>query len=87
MEENFGMEWKIFSMEWKKIASMEEWSSIPCPGLRGVVPTNYVNRKYLLISRKLAPKVKRSKNSFLRGRYGRSVGLEGTSKLCENICL
>ena len=23
MEENFSMEWKIFSMEWKKIASME----------------------------------------------------------------
>ena len=23
MEENFSMEWKIFSMEWKKIASMK----------------------------------------------------------------
>ena len=23
MEENFSMEWKIFGMEWKKIASME----------------------------------------------------------------
>ena len=23
MEENFSMEWKIFSMEWKKILSME----------------------------------------------------------------
>ena len=23
MEKTFGMEWKIFSMEWKKIASME----------------------------------------------------------------
>ena len=23
MEENFGMEWEIFIMEWKKIASME----------------------------------------------------------------
>ena len=23
------MEWKIFSMEWKKIASMEKLSSIP----------------------------------------------------------
>ena len=39
MEENFSMEWnmewKIFSMEWKKIASMESgkivFHSIPCP--------------------------------------------------------
>ena len=39
MEENFSMEWimkwKIFSMEWKKIASMEYgkivFHSIPCP--------------------------------------------------------
>ena len=39
MEENFSkesnMEWKIFSMEWKKIASMEygkiAFHSIPCP--------------------------------------------------------
>ena len=23
MDENFSMEWKIFSMEWKKISSME----------------------------------------------------------------
>ena len=23
LEENFSMEWKIFTMEWKKIASME----------------------------------------------------------------
>ena len=34
MEENFSMEWKIFSMEWKKIASMEYekivFHSIPC---------------------------------------------------------
>ena len=36
MEENFSMEWKIFSMEWKKISSMEYgkivFHSIPCPG-------------------------------------------------------
>ena len=40
MEENFtmewNMEWKIFGMEWKKIASMEYGKtvshSIPCPG-------------------------------------------------------
>ena len=35
MEKNFIMEWKIFSMEWKKIASMEYGKialhSIPCP--------------------------------------------------------
>ena len=39
MEENFSMEWnmewKIFGMEWKKIASMEYgkivFHSIPCP--------------------------------------------------------
>ena len=42
MEENFSMEWnmewKIFSMEWKKIASMEYgkivFHSIPCPGCK-----------------------------------------------------
>ena len=43
MEENFSMEWKIFSMEWKKIASMEYgkivFHSIPCP---------VFNRKVLL---------------------------------------
>ena len=41
MEENFSMEWnmewKIFGMEWKKIASMEYgkivFHSIPCPAL------------------------------------------------------
>ena len=40
MEENssmeWNMEWKIFGMEWKKIASMEYgkivFHSIPCPG-------------------------------------------------------
>ena len=36
MEDNFSMELKIFSMEWKKIASMEYgkivFHSIPCPG-------------------------------------------------------
>ena len=36
MEDNFSMESKIFSMEWKKIASMEYgkivFHSIPCPG-------------------------------------------------------
>ena len=34
MEENFSMEWKIFSMEWKKIASTEYGKIvfIPCPG-------------------------------------------------------
>ena len=35
MEANFSMEWKIFGMEWKKIASMEYgkivFRSIPCP--------------------------------------------------------
>ena len=35
MEENFCMEWKIFGMEWKRIASMEYgkivFHSIPCP--------------------------------------------------------
>ena len=34
MEENIGMEWKIFGMEWKKIASMEYrkivFHSMPC---------------------------------------------------------
>ena len=38
MEENFGMEWKIFSIEWKKIASMEYrknvFHSIPYPVYR-----------------------------------------------------
>ena len=42
MEESFSMEWKmewkIFSMEWKKIASMEcgkiVFHSIPCPNSR-----------------------------------------------------
>ena len=36
MEGNFSMEWKIFGMKWKKIASMEYgkivFHSIPCPG-------------------------------------------------------
>ena len=35
MEQNFSTEWKIFGMEWKKIASMEYgkivFHSIPCP--------------------------------------------------------
>ena len=35
MEENFSVEWKIFSMEWKKIASIEYgkivFHSMPCP--------------------------------------------------------
>ena len=34
MEENFSVEWKIFGMEWKKIASVEcgkiVFYSIPC---------------------------------------------------------
>ena len=38
MEENFSFEWKIFSMEWKKIAGMEYgkivFHSIPCLGCR-----------------------------------------------------
>ena len=38
MEENFSMKWKIFSLEWKKIASMVYgkiiFHSIPCPGRR-----------------------------------------------------
>ena len=43
MEENFSMEWKIFSMEWKKIASMEygkiAFHSIPYHALVCVVQT------------------------------------------------
>ena len=37
MEENFSMEWKIFSMKWKwngrklPVWNMEKSSSIPCP--------------------------------------------------------
>ena len=35
MEENFSVEWKIFGMGWKKIASMKYgkivFHSIPCP--------------------------------------------------------
>ena len=35
MEVNFSLKWKIFCMEWKKIASMEYgkivFYSIPCP--------------------------------------------------------
>ena len=44
MEENFSMEWKIFSMEWKKIASMkiEKWSSIPYPAIRSFTVTSYL---------------------------------------------
>ena len=37
MEKNFSMEWKIFRMEWKKIASIEYgktvFHSIPCLAL------------------------------------------------------
>ena len=41
MEENFSMEWKIFGMEWKKIASMEHGKivlhSIPYHALLAVM--------------------------------------------------
>ena len=45
MEENFSMEWKIFSMEWKKIASMEYgkiiFHSISCHALVITCPPVY----------------------------------------------
>ena len=42
MEENFSMEWKIFGMEWKKLASMKygKSSSIPFHALTAVLTTN-----------------------------------------------
>ena len=49
MEENFSMEWKIFSMEWKKIVSMEYgknvFHSILCPAVYYVVKQFKLNHK------------------------------------------
>ena len=46
MVEIFSMEWKIFRMEWKKIASMEYgkivFHSIPCPDIRLFTVTSYL---------------------------------------------
>ena len=46
MEETFTMEWKIFSTECKKIASMEYgkivFHSMPCPAIRSFTVTSYL---------------------------------------------